>query len=161
MPTPTYIPLATITLTATDSSIVFSSIPATYRDLVVVFNGAVSASGPQLRINADTGTNYTNVWGGANDAGTVNSGSNSTNVIQGAISGSDANKRTVQTWQVMDYSATDKHKSVLGRNSANDATQVYMTAGRWANTVAVTSLTVVNTGGNFNTGSTFSLYGVN
>jgi len=36
MPTNTYTPLATLTLTGSDSSITFTNIPQTYRDLILV-----------------------------------------------------------------------------------------------------------------------------
>jgi hypothetical protein len=159
MPTNTYTPLATITLGSAASSVTFSSIPATYRDLVLVFDGPVNGGGPALQVNGQT-TNYSSVWGGANDAGSVTSGTTSGTTMLGAVAGSDSGKRTVQIWQLMDYSATDKHKTVLGRNNANNGTQVYMTASRWASTTAITSVTAAIGANTFNTGSTFSLYGV-
>jgi hypothetical protein len=41
MPTPTYKALATVTLGSSAATVTFGSIPAIYRDLVVVFNGGV------------------------------------------------------------------------------------------------------------------------
>ena len=61
--------------------------------------------------------------------------------------------------QVMDYSATDKHKTFLTRESRTGAA-VAAIASRWASTSAVTSLAVIGDGGNFASGCTFSLYGV-
>jgi hypothetical protein len=61
----------------------------------------------------------------------------------------------------MDYSATNKHKTVLVRaDNANSITMAH--AARWANTSAITSivLTSFEGAGNFAIGSTFSLYGV-
>ena len=159
MPTNTWTPLATVTLGSAASSVTFSSIPATYRDLVLVFEGPVNGGGPALQVNGQT-TNYSSVWAGANDAGSVTSGTTSGTTMLGAVAGSDSGKRTVQIWQLMDYSATDKHKSILGRNNGNDGTQVYMTASRWASTSAITSVTASIGANTFNTGSTFSLYGV-
>ena len=159
MPTNTWTPLATVTLGSASSSVTFSSIPATYRDLVLVFDGPVNGGGPALQVNGQT-TNYSSVWAGANDAGSVSSGTTSGTSMLGAVAGSDSGKRTVQIWQLMDYSATDKHKSILGRNNGNDGTQVYMTASRWASTSAITSVTASIGANTFNTGSTFSLYGV-
>jgi len=58
----------------------------------------------------------------------------------------------------MDYSATDKNKAALTRSGA--AAQVtVMLSTRWANTVAITSLTVVPQTSSFAAGSTFNLYG--
>ena len=44
MPTPTYTPLATVTLGTSAASVTFSSIPATYRDLILIFDGTGSGS---------------------------------------------------------------------------------------------------------------------
>jgi hypothetical protein len=59
----------------------------------------------------------------------------------------------------MDFSATDKHKTFLSRNG-QAAGLVIATAGRWANTSAVTSMSVNINSGTFSTGHTFNLYGV-
>jgi hypothetical protein len=59
----------------------------------------------------------------------------------------------------MDTSATDKHKTVLTR--FNDAgNEVAAAAFRWADTNAVTSITIGQDSGSFNIGSTFALYGI-
>jgi hypothetical protein len=59
-----------------------------------------------------------------------------------------------------DYSATDKHKTYVSQNgTSNKGSEV--AAGRWANTAAVTSLTLSSVNGwTFAAGSTFALYGV-
>jgi hypothetical protein len=63
----------------------------------------------------------------------------------------------------MDYSTTDKHKSVLVReNTAGSSTTLVVAkAGRWANTSAITSIYLFVSGGySFATGTTVALYGV-
>jgi hypothetical protein len=64
MPTSTYVALATTTLGATAASVTFSSIPATYRDLVLVYNGTTSANiGVDVEFNGDTNSaNYSRVF---------------------------------------------------------------------------------------------------
>jgi hypothetical protein len=59
----------------------------------------------------------------------------------------------------MDYSATDKHKTVLSRanNAANGVTAI---AGRWASTSAITSIVLTFQSSSLATGSTVALYGV-
>ena len=57
MPTPTYTPLANVTLASTTSTVTFSSIPATYRDLLVVAQCGVvgpATENLQLSLNNDT-----------------------------------------------------------------------------------------------------------
>ncbi len=63
MPTPTYIALATITLNADASQVVFSSIPNTYRDLVIQGFGP-TANNPNAKIyfnNDETDSNYRSI----------------------------------------------------------------------------------------------------
>jgi len=165
MPTNTYTPLATLTLTGGDSEIVFSNIPATYRDLIVVaqFQMSGTSSASRLRLNGDTGANYSGVWATGTGSGSGGSGSESGATgarIIGASFGPDNTFGNQLILQVMDYSATDKHKTVLSRYSGA-ATEVQMTASRWANTAAVTSVTIYDVlGQTYQSGSTFSLYGV-
>ena len=160
MPTPTYIPLATITLSTTDASIVFSSIPATYRDLVLVFRGDGNVPGGadiSIRLNGDTGANYNRVFMIGNGSTTA-SGANSNVNEMDALS--VANGRQISLLiNIMEYSATNKHKTVLTRDN-DSGFQVGARAFRWANTAAVTSVTMFTSAGSFISGSTFSLYGI-
>jgi hypothetical protein len=160
MPTPTYTPLATVTLGTATGSVTFSSIPATYRDLILVFNGTstnTDIASLQVRINADSGTNYSGVFMTGFSGGAVSSSFTDS----GAVVGFTQNTGAVNIAQFMDYSATDKHKTILSRQNAATGSLVRAIAMRWANTAAITSLLCrVDTGVNFNSGSTFSLYGV-
>ena len=78
MPT-TYEPIATTTLGSAAASITFSSIPATYTDLRVVFNGTVTEVGETLyyRFNSDGASNYsiTQVYGASGTAASRRLGS--------------------------------------------------------------------------------------
>ena len=160
MPTPTYTALANITLGSSASSVTFSSIPATYRDLVLVIAGnATLQTNPTIQLNGDTGSNYSNVWmGGSGSA--ASSGSNSSNYnFAGAISTSESNN----ILQIMDYAATDKHKTTLVRGNAANSTlgeAASAWAGRWANTAAVTSVRFFLSSGTMNSGTTLALYGI-
>jgi len=166
MPTNTYTPLATITLTSTDSSIVFTSIPATYRDLVLVCQarGTITTfTNVQMRFNSDTGSNYSTVaMFGTGSGGGISYSETATNITaeQIARSNDTSGVFTPITIQIMDYSATDKHKTVLTRNSSTVSAAVAALASRWASTSAITSITLYPYGGSFEIGSTFSLYGV-
>lgn len=157
MPTNTYTALATLTLTGTDSEIVFASIPATYRDLVLVVAGTSdSNSGLYLRFNSDTGTNYTTVGMYGNGSSAISFSQSLSFTNTNFISSSQG----VNTVQVMDYSATDKHKTLLARASYA-GNQAQAAAARWASTSAITSITLfMDAGRSFATGTTFSLYGV-
>ena len=69
--------------------------------------------------------------------------------------------RSTVVAQIMDYSATDKHKTVLTRSdNAGDRVRAY--AGRYASTSAITTVSIGITGGaTYSIGSTISIYGGN
>jgi hypothetical protein len=61
--------------------------------------------------------------------------------------------------QLMDYSATDKHKTLLIRQNLASAYTLAL-AGRWANTAAINTVQLYTTAAAFETGTTASLYGI-
>lgn len=166
MATATYIALANLTLTGTDSSITFSSIPATYRDLVLVISAAsddaATADNIGVYFNSST-SNYSTVrmlgTGSTTISGTAPV---STRIAQITVPAANLTGQFGSAIiNVMDYSATDKHKTVLVRsNTPGD--QTHAAAGRWADTSAITSVTIdlYASTDNFISGSTFALYGI-
>jgi hypothetical protein len=158
MPTPTYTPLATITLGSAAASVTFGSIPATYRDLILVLQGLANTSilSATMRLNGDTGSNYSYVFMTGTGSVAQSSAATDTRINVAAISASSMSQTI---FQLQDYSATDKHKALLIRTDvAGWGTRAG--AARWANTSAVTSISIIIDGGSLTTGSTLSLYGV-
>jgi hypothetical protein len=158
MGTPTYTPLATITLTSSASSVTFSSIPATYRDLVLVIDVLGTSTfgrASRLRLNSDTGSNYPQVVM-TGDGSTASSYSFTDTNVQ--ISQMVSTSRNLGICQIMDYTQTNKHKSILGRWDGTFGVFAY--SGRWANTSAVTSVSITASNEPYASGSTFSLYGI-
>lgn len=161
MPTNTYIPLATQTLTGTASSVTFGSIPGTYRDLVLVVRQLINTGETDVRFNTDDGNNYSTVTmrGGADNS--TYSASFTANGIK--PQNSAGGTFSFFTLQIMDYSATDKHKTSLLRSGAgtSSATSTQAHSIRWANTAAITTVRCLAVdGGTYQSGSTFSLYGI-
>jgi hypothetical protein len=163
MPTNTYTPLANVTLGGSDADITFSSIPATYRDLILVIGSAKSVGGnPAVvaRFNGDNSSNYPYVRMTGNGSGTGSFAQTDTFLNLAAAFGINASENATILVQIMDYSATDKHKTALIRNGLAGS-GVEAIAGRWASTSAITSISVFPTAsGSFAAGTTFSLYGV-
>ena len=161
MPTPTYTPLATVTLGADAASVTFSSIPATYRDLILILNGQSTAGEISFRLNADSGSNYSQVF--MRGSSTTQSGASTFNKAFPFINSVGNATRLVGQIQFMDYSATDKHKTNLSRTgyvqNSDSAFSTEATAIRWANTAAITTIAFTSTG-SFASGSTFNLYGI-
>lgn len=159
MPTPTYFPLANITLGSSASSVTFSSIPATYRDLVLIYYGLGSTAdaGHRVEVNGDTGNNYSVVRMAGGPSSVVSS-SATTNYFPLLYSASPQNGMAIL--QIMDYSATDKHKTALTRANHISQSTVEALASRWANTAAITSLKILQSSGTLQSGTTIALYGI-
>jgi hypothetical protein len=159
VPQPTYTPLANVTLGTAATSVTFSSIPATYRDLILIITAQRTGTPVNvgMRFNGDSGSNYSSVYMTGTGSSSVSATVSSTNFQLDLYPYPPSSGFNNYIVQMMDYSATDKHKPILVRvNDAGNATEA--SAGRWASTAAVNSLAL--TLSNFNTGSTFSLYGV-
>ena len=152
--TPTYIPLATITLGSAQSSVTFGSIPATYSDLIAVFDGQGSTDSFMKVYPNNDSANASNVamYGNGSSPGS----GVFTPITWGTY---NTTTRTHAILEFMSYSATDKHKSVLIRDGES-GTQVNVRAARWASNVAISSLVFQAAGGNMAIGTTISLYGI-
>lgn len=159
MPTPTYIPLATLTLTATDSELIFSSIPATYRDIVLVITSTTTGQigQTQLRFNSDSTNHYANIEAGGGGSGSGFSGAyTETNAIIGYQL---TTAQSIIIANIMDYRSTDKHKTVIARQSIPGEV-VKMSAHRWPSNNAINTISVKTQASTWAIGSTFSLYGI-
>jgi hypothetical protein len=154
-----YIALATTTLSSAVSSVTFSSIPATYRDLVVVINGGVVSGGHNVLIsfNGDTAANYTAVQ--MSGTGSAPDGSAAFGRLLNYFGFFTGDLNSMIKAEVFDYAQTDKHKTYLSRASSA-GNGVAAVAGRWANTNAITTVALNSSGSTFRIGTTFSLYGV-
>ncbi len=155
------VPLANLTLSSSASTLTFSSISGVYRDLMIVATVGVStAAGAYMRFNGDTASNYYAVWAWGNGSSTGSSSFNFSAIPIAAYGISPSTPAAMFQVSILDYQATDKHKSTLIRNS-DSAYAVEMIAGRWASTSAITSILLYPAGGaTWAAGSTFALYGV-
>lgn len=153
----TYVPIATTTLASAAASYTFSSIPSTYQDLALVFNGA-SSSGVQnfqVRFNGDSATNYSDTALTGNGT-TATSGRDSTSTVIwiGAIT----TNQSILKLDVMNYANTTTYKTALARTGSDGYTTANV--GLWRSTAAINSITVYISANNFTAGSTFTLYGI-
>lgn len=161
MPTPTYTPLANITLGSPTATITFSSISQSYRDLILVANSISGSSTVRLalRFNGDSSSSYFNV-AMIGDGASVLSSQNTTNYVNPGISDITTTNPSTYIANIMDYSATDKHKITLVR-SGGVSLGTTVNATRWGNTAAINNIAVTNNlSVTFAAGSTFALYGV-
>lgn len=152
------IALSNITLQSESSVVTFSNIPQNYRDLILVVDGNVTGSlNARLRFNGDAGSNYSFVSAAGNNNNTPYS---TTGTITFVNPSPDfgINTQFDNQFQIMDYSATDKHKTILIRHGMS-AQSPNMVAARWASTNAITSLEFSSSANLYSSGSRFSLYG--
>jgi hypothetical protein len=154
----TYEPIATQTLGSTASTVTFSSIPATYTDLIFVCNLSASATTySSIRFNGDSGTNYslTDIYG--TGSGAVSSRQSN---ITGGGAGDTSGTGTVLIYQINNYSNATTYKTALSRNGS-PSTNVVAGVSLWRSTAAINSITLLTgTANSWNIGSTFTLYGI-
>ena len=161
----TYTPIASVTLSSTQDSVVFSGIPQTYIDLVLVVStltNNTSADDVYLRFNSDAGSNYSQT--GLRGNGSAASSSRISNQAQifttlTASAGNTTSPRTTII-QIMNYSNSTTNKTCLIRENIAGS-QAAANVGLWRSTAAITTVLVsTGTGFDFASGSTFNLYGI-
>jgi hypothetical protein len=154
MATPTYTALATTTLSGGETEVTFSSIPNTFRDVVLVIAGSSStASGLTAKINGSTADMQT-VYMYADGSNDASGAAGNVSVIGQIDSGGG-----VSTTHFLDYSATNKHKTFLTRGSRAGGI-VIAYANRWGQTAAINSIAMTMQAGSLNSGTVISLYGI-
>ena len=165
----TYTPIQTYTTSTNVSDITFSSIPSTYTDLVLVFNGTPVTTGTFIfQVNGDTGTNYsaTYTFGNGTAAGSGSFGSSATSWAISQIGNNTpdlANSFGGNIWDILDYSNTNKYKTMRGLNGVQRASNgtMVLSTGQWRSNSAVTTITLHTGGGTLWTQySTLALYGI-
>jgi hypothetical protein len=166
MPLPsTLTPIATQTLTSAAATVTFSNIPQTYTDLVIVssLQGSRAIYGADLntRYNGDSGTNYsvTRLQGDGSTASSARFTNETAINNAGSIGGDGSGIYTPNTIHIFNYSNTSVYKTSLCRNS-HPTVVVQAFVGLWRSTAAITSIAFTGNGYNFNSGSTFTIYGV-
>ena len=161
-----YIPVATVTLGSAASSVTFSNIPTIYRDLILVsMVGQTVNTGHQMRVNSDTGSNYSFAQMFM-DGATPQSNSGTLTYFTPFINSNPSDNLgspTLGITEFLDYAQTDKHKAMLCTSAAittGASPMVARSAFRWANTAAITSILIYPVTSTIGAGSTFNLYGI-
>lgn len=166
----TYEKIASNTLGSAAASVTFSSIPATYTDLVLVVNGGVSNSGGYsmvVVVNSDTSGSYANysettmAGQGTTASSSRFSGGTSKPIFINYQIGFSTAVDGMAKLNFMNYSNTTTKKTVLIRGDRG-IYGVEAAVALWSSTAAITTLEISaqSGGGNLITGSTFNLYGI-
>jgi len=159
----TYDPIETQTLGSAAASVTFSSIPATYTDLVLVCNTASSASNPDLlmQFNGDTGTNYSDtvLTGNGTTASSARRSTQATIRVGYSAAPDTSTAFHNAVIHIMNYANATTNKTAIARsNHASYGTD--LTTGLWRSTAAITSVLLKVSSSTFAVGSTFTLYGI-
>lgn len=160
----TYTPIATTTLGSAQGSVSFSSISSSYTDLILVCSFKNSSTGDalMLRMNSDTGSNYsdTRLGGQGSVAGSGRSSNQSEMRVDGYSVGPTVTNNQTLILQFQNYANTSTYKTVLGRFS-DAAGDVGAMVGLWRSTSAINQIALFNiVGADIAAGSTFTLYGI-
>lgn len=160
--TATYDCIATTTLGSAQNSVTFSSIPSTYTDLVLIVTAQRTGSPANtlIQVNSDTGSNYsyTFIYGDGSGAGSGRGTSQGQMQLdsRGFPPTSGFNNYIIN---FMNYANTTTYKTVLSRdNEASGGAETFVNL--WRSTSAINTIKVYIGSGDYNTGSTFNLYGI-
>lgn len=158
----TYDKIDKATVSGSSTSVVtFSSIPATYTDLVLIADAKldISGQGINLTFNGDTSSSYTStrLYGNGSSASSDRQASGA--FINFALGSVDAGQLIIAN--IMNYANTTTYKTCLLRQNTASAF-VGSLVGLWrATPAAINSLTLTSGGvSKYVAGSTFTLYGI-
>lgn len=159
----TYEPIATQTLTGNAATVTFSSIPATYTDLVIVAQMKNNGTGSDLRLrfNGDTAGNYSRTIIGGN--GTSSYSAIAMDAAFARVNYSEpitTDGNTIYKINIMNYSNTNKYKNILSRSDRGVHSTACM-ANLWRSNSAINTIEFsTDLSGQFVAGSIITLYGI-
>ena len=161
--------IATASGDGTNFEITFSSIPSTFAHLQIRCLAKSTTGTPaiNLRINGDTGSNYTRhrlIGDGTSASATGDVSQTQIPVLGNAGLPSASNTYGVAIYDILDYTNTNKYTTVrvLAGQDSNGSGGVDFTSGLWLNTAVISSLTfrTANSAEPFTTATRFALYGI-
>jgi hypothetical protein len=160
----TEVAIATTTLGSAAATITFSGISSAYTDLrlILTSNNSSNNQDGKLTFNNDTATNYsdTHLFGDGSSPTTYKETSQAYIAL---FSIANTGTSTFSFTQVDIFSYTGStFKTVLSSvsNDKNGSGVAARTVGLWRSTSAITRLDLTLTAGNYNAGTTATLYGI-
>lgn len=170
----TYQLISSNVLSSSAASVTFSSIPATYTDLVLRYSARTDEAGSpyndtKITFNGSTASNYsvTLLYADTTSAGSLR-GSNAANIGRNYIDAAGATSNTFASGEIYIPSYTVSQfkplssLNVTENNSATASTTLTAAvAGLFRNNTAISSITMAAQGSTqFVSGSSFYLYGI-
>ena len=167
--------IQTYTLSSSQSSVTFSSIPSTYKHLQIrgiAKESSTGTGGPNMTLTFNGDNTYTNYYGhylNGSGSGTPASGgvqASGYNALIGnttTSNGSYTSMFSAIVLDILDYASTTKNKTIrsLSGHDNNGSGEMVFGSAAWFSTSAVTSLTIAIAGGTSYVANTqFALYGI-
>jgi hypothetical protein len=166
------VPIANLTLSSSQAYVQFSSIPQGFAHLYLEYKVSSSNTTGNVAVlvnfnNDTTGSNYSywTVQGFGSAGNSAYGTADSSFFGLCTTSTSAANAYAANTAHIPLYSATNKYKSsyvdATSVNNSNETKFYEKTYNLWKSTSAINTIKLTCAVGNFMSGSTFTLYGVN
>lgn len=168
---PTYEPIATTTFGSNTANYTFSSIPNTYKDLVLVGRCEMTGAGSTVycQLNGDTSSNYYQMvierqWT-VSAIQYIASGPNTGFGLYGWSNGYPGNNYSFMFETHFNNYAGSTKKTILTESAAGSAPPTYVAQGlyasMWNSTAAISSIKIYNNAADlFQTGTMFTLWGL-
>ena len=166
----TYTLISSNVLTGSAASVTFSSIPSTYTDLVLKcsIRGTQASDWLSLRlkINNDASAFYsdTTIEGAGSGGASSFRNSGSTTTFLGQVNGSTTTSNTFSNNEIYIPSYTASQSKPLSSITASETNAtvaiIHANANLYRSNTAISQLYLSLSSGNFDTGSSFYLYGI-
>jgi hypothetical protein len=154
-------------LSSNQASIVFSNLgnfSSTYKHLQIraVLRNTTASNAGQVRLNGDTGANYTyhDLAGSGTGVGSAGAANETQHLFYGVTGSSQSTGNFgVAVIDILDSFSTTKNKTIRTFAGSTQANRIGLNSAVWRNTNSITSINVFSPS-TFLTGSRVSLYGV-
>jgi hypothetical protein len=165
----TYTLISSNVLLSDAATVTFSSIPATYTDLVIKGSlrntGGTTIVNTRITFNSIAGTAYSYTYvRGSGSAASSGNNSNGANTLLGYHNGSTSTTDTFASLEVYipSYTASQNKSfsSFISQENNLAAAFTYATAGLLSDTAAINSITLTPDADDWLSGSSFYLYGI-
>jgi hypothetical protein len=161
--------ISTTVLTGTQASVTFdvSTLASTYKHLQIRFTGRNNGSGGgstlSIRLNSDSGSNYSRhqLYGTSSSVGS-GATTSTTSAWTGFTNGTD-NASTIFNAGIvdlLDIFSTSKNKTLRSFSGEPTSSYVLFRSSAWLSTSVVTSIALIPESGSLVSGSRFSIYGI-
>lgn len=156
--------IATVTPYTTTTTVVFSSIPQTYRHLQLrlMSRNTTTLSSISMQFNSDTGANYARHRLSGNGATASAAAASSATFMGLGDQPTTASTFYTSVVDILDYANTNKAKTVrlLYGYDENGAGEVGLRSNLWTSTAAITSIVITADSSAFAANSHWALYGI-